>query len=97
MIGLQQMVIFVTVADMKGFAYAAGKLHMTQSAVSKAIAKLERDLGFKLFSRSTRYLELTEAGKVLYEIGKSFCPHSRTAIEKQRVWQRSRRIFCGLD
>ncbi len=66
-ITIQQMVTFVTVVEEDGFAHASYILHMTQSAVSKSVAKLERELGIQLFIRTTRYLELTKPGRLLYE------------------------------
>ena len=66
-ITLQQMVIFLTVAETKGFARAASRLHMTQSAVSKSVAKLEKELGLTLFVRTTREINFTEAGQILYQ------------------------------
>ncbi len=46
---------------------AAESLHITQSGVSQTVHKLEEELGVKLFIRSRRGLELTKAGKILYE------------------------------
>lgn len=64
---IQQMQVFLTVAETGGFLKAGEKLHLTQSAVSKNIARLEAALGFPLFLRSTRKIELTSAGQVLYD------------------------------
>ncbi len=63
---VQQMLIFVTVVEENGFAKAGEKMNMTQSAVSKSISRMEKAIELQLFIRSTRYLELTEAGKILY-------------------------------
>lgn len=64
---IQQILVFLQVVETNGFAKASTSLHMTQSAVSKSIAKLERELGISLFTRTTRELHLTEPGKVLYD------------------------------
>ena len=64
---IQQMIIFIQVAESNGFAKAAVTLHMTQSAVSKSIAKLESELDIPLFVRTTREIHLTKAGIHLYE------------------------------
>ncbi|MCD8217499.1 MAG: LysR family transcriptional regulator [Clostridiales bacterium] len=66
-ITIQQIIVFLRVAEYGGFAKASGYLNMTQSAVSKSIARLERDLGITLFQRTTREIHLTEAGQILYE------------------------------
>ena len=61
-----QLQIFMTVASEKSFSKAAGKLHLTQPAVTKSIARLERTLGFPLFIRTTRHTSLTAEGRQLY-------------------------------
>ncbi|WP_306462801.1 helix-turn-helix domain-containing protein, partial [Klebsiella pneumoniae] len=49
---LDQMRIFVTVADSGSFRAGAGKLSRVQSAISHAIANMEAELGVMLFDRS---------------------------------------------
>ena len=66
-ITIQQMLVFEQVVESGGFAKASKLLNMTQSAVSKSIAKLERELDITLFIRTTRNVYLTDAGKILYE------------------------------
>jgi DNA-binding transcriptional LysR family regulator len=58
--------VFVIVADMGSFTAAAERLNLTNSAVSKSIARLEARLGVRLFQRTTRRLSLTEAGETFY-------------------------------
>ena len=58
--------VFVIVADMGSFTAAAERLNLTNSAVSKSIARLEGRLGTRLFQRTTRRLSLTEAGETFY-------------------------------
>lgn len=59
---LDQLRTFVAVAEREHVTRAAEALNFTQSAVSAAIAMLERELGTKLFSRIGRGIVLTEAG-----------------------------------
>lgn len=66
-ITIQQIIVFLCVAECGGFAKASGYLHMTQSAVSKSVAKLEKELGIVLFERTTRAIHLTDAGEMLYQ------------------------------
>ncbi|MCU6761665.1 HTH-type transcriptional regulator gltC [uncultured Roseburia sp.] len=66
-ITIQQIIVFLQVVESNGFAKASNILHMTQSAVSKSIAKLEKELEINLFIRTTRELHLTEPGKLLYK------------------------------
>ncbi len=61
------LVVLAAVADAKGFGRAAERLGMTQSGVSKAIAKLEARLGARLVQRTSRAVELTDEGRALYE------------------------------
>lgn len=57
---------FVILAEKLNFSKAAEALHLTQSSLSKKINNLEKKLGFKLFTRTTRSVELTQAGKSFY-------------------------------
>ncbi|MFT3734793.1 MAG: LysR family transcriptional regulator [Rhodocyclaceae bacterium] len=54
---------FVRSAEAGSFSQAARNLGLTAAAVSKNVAKLEQNLGVRLFQRSTRSLTLTEAGE----------------------------------
>lgn len=59
---------FVAVADAGSFTAAADRLNLTNSAVGKSIARLEGRLQRPLFDRTTRRLELTDAGNVFYKV-----------------------------
>lgn len=82
---------FLAVADTSSFTVAAGRCHVTQPTLSAGIARLEEDLGTRLFDRGRR-TGLTVAGQRLL-------PHARTMIEawqaaraEQRVSRRSRLV-----
>jgi len=60
---LTALVAFETVARRLSFARAAEELHLTPSAVSHQIAKLEQFLGFLLFERTPRGIVLSDAGE----------------------------------
>ena len=62
-----EMETFVRVVESGSFSSAARDLHMTPSAVSKMIGRLEDRLGVRLLSRTTRKLSLTEEGRVFYQ------------------------------
>ncbi|MGW6056752.1 LysR family transcriptional regulator [Streptomyces sp. NPDC055189] len=64
---------FVAVADAGQFQEAAVELAVTQQAVSKRIATLERNLGARLFTRTARGAELTIDGQ-------AFLPHARELL-----------------
>ncbi|WP_232436069.1 LysR family transcriptional regulator [Burkholderia ubonensis] len=63
---LRALESFLRTVEAGSFSAAAGRLGVTPAAVSKHVAKLERDLGTRLFHRTTRSLALTEAGERLY-------------------------------
>ena len=60
---LDGLATFVCVAQLRGFSAAAIKLGVSPSAVSQTIQKLEARLGTALFARTTRSVNLTEAGE----------------------------------
>lgn len=65
---LASMHCFASAARHMSFTKAAEELHLTQSAVSHRIKKLEEQLGFKLFLRFNRRLQLTEQGQGLLAV-----------------------------
>jgi DNA-binding transcriptional LysR family regulator len=60
---LSNLESFVRSAEAASFSAAARRLALTPAAVSRNVAQLERNLGVRLFQRSTRGLTLTEAGE----------------------------------
>ena len=58
-----QLEYFIAVADTLSFTKAAERCHVAQPAISQQIQALEKELGFALFSRSTKGVELTAAGR----------------------------------
>jgi DNA-binding transcriptional LysR family regulator len=59
--------IFLACADSGGFSAAGRRLGMSRSAVGKAIARLETELGARLINRTTRNQRLTDEGQIYYE------------------------------
>lgn len=64
-LNFHQLHIFYTVAQRGSFSAAAQSLHMTQPAVTMQIQSLEEYFGTKLFHRSTKKVELSDAGHIL--------------------------------
>jgi len=63
----RNMHLFVEVAKASSFRRAADLLGLPNSTVSRRIAELERDVGLRLFHRSTRRVELTEGGRLYFD------------------------------
>src|SRR5439155_415993 len=66
-IDLNRVRLFVRVAEAGSFTGAARLSGLPTSSVSRAVAALERELAVRLIQRTTRRLQLTEAGRVYYE------------------------------
>jgi LysR family transcriptional regulator, regulator for bpeEF and oprC len=64
---LKSLVIFLRSAQYQSFSEAARQLSMSPSAVSRAVARLEDELGLRLLQRTTRSLTLTEDGTKYYQ------------------------------
>ena len=67
MYDLNSMATFTHVVREGSFSAAAKKLNTSRSAVSKAVAKLEHELGARLLHRNTRHVSLTEIGSAFFE------------------------------
>jgi len=64
---LNDVVVFTEVVSSGSFTAAGKKLDLPTSAVSRRVARLEEQLGYKLLHRTTRSIGLTDAGRVYYE------------------------------
>ncbi|MBE9636967.1 LysR family transcriptional regulator [Salipiger mangrovisoli] len=62
---LRTLRYFLCVAEEKNMTRASERLRIAQPALSRQIARLESDLGLKVFNRTARGMELTEAGEIL--------------------------------
>jgi DNA-binding transcriptional LysR family regulator len=62
---IRQLTYFIAVAQHRSFTKAAQSLHITQPSLSKMVRVLEEELGVTLFDRSSRQIELTDAGQII--------------------------------
>ena len=82
--------ILVTVAEHGSFSAAADALVLTQPAVSRQIASLEREVGVRLFRRVPRGVALTPAGTVAVDL-------ARGVLARVDAFSATMRTYAGLD
>ncbi|ASA57958.1 LysR family transcriptional regulator [Vibrio gazogenes] len=75
------LILFSSVVELGSFSLAAEKNNLTNSVVSKRIARLEKELGAQLLYRTTRKLTLTEAGKALLQGAKNVKQATQEAFD----------------
>ena len=81
----QQMRCFTTVAELENMSRAAELLRMSQSALSKNIAKLEAEIGTPLFIRSGKKIELNAAGALFLRCCTGLLRNLDSAVEEIRL------------
>jgi DNA-binding transcriptional LysR family regulator len=84
---LARLRIYVAVAEAGSFTAAAERLALTKSAVSQAVAALERELGVQLLQRSTRRLAITPAGEAFLIDCRALLAHASQLVEQARARQ----------
>ncbi|MEV6768641.1 LysR family transcriptional regulator [Nocardia sp. NPDC051030] len=78
---MRQIECFLACCDQRSFTAAARSLNLVQSAVSTSVARLEHELGARLFDRTPRTLELTEAGRALITPARAMLRARRDIID----------------
>ncbi len=89
---LRSLQVFVKVADTGNMSTAAKSLHMTVSAISQQLRKLEQDIGMSLFNRNTRNMNLTEAGRIYYRTSQELLA---TAAQAHREIEQLQQVPTG--
>lgn len=73
---------FISAAECLNFTRAAKECYITQTAMSQHIANMEKELGFQLFRRNNRTVELTVAGKDFYDQVKILVSSYDNAVQR---------------
>jgi DNA-binding transcriptional LysR family regulator len=81
---VRDLYMLEAIASRGSMARAADELGLSQPAVSKAIADLERDLGAAIFDRTTRGVQLTASGQVLRRRGRAMLDEWRHGLDEIR-------------
>lgn len=81
----QQLRIFLSVARHSNFTEASREFYITQPAISRQISELEKELGTKLFHRTTRSVTLTKSGELFLEDTKRILSLASSARERIRL------------
>ncbi len=80
----RELQVFLTLAETLSFRRTAEQVHMSQPAVSGLITRLEEALGVRLFDRTTRSVQLTDAGQVFVERADLLCRQGADAVRAVR-------------
>jgi len=87
---------FCVASKCLSFKHAAAQLFLTPSAVSHQIKQLEQQLGFMLFKRATRSIELTSAGKQFYQSIQPIMHQLESTIAEFTNHQQNKTIIISL-
>ncbi|MCW2308909.1 LysR family transcriptional regulator [Rhodobium gokarnense] len=79
---MDDLAVFLAVRRAGGFRVAARWLHLSPSTVSETVSRLEAGLGVPLFTRTTRSVQLTEAGRALAERIEPVMSEARAALDE---------------
>ena len=93
---LRQLEYFCKIADTGNVSEAARRLNMSQPPLSYQLRRLEEELNVKLLSRTSRGVELTEAGRLLYRRAGSLLEYARSTRDEVSESGKKRVLRMGI-
>ena len=81
---IQDLRCFIVLSEELNFRRAAEKLNMSQPPLTRLVRRLEQDIGVALFNRTTRTVELTQAGRYLLKEAKALLIHADETARRIR-------------
>ncbi len=93
---LKQLRYFSAVCEAKSFVHAAERINMAQPPLSRSIQNLELEIGVTLIDRTVRPLELTEAGRFLYEQGQQLLQRAEEVKLATRALGKTKRQYFNI-
>lgn len=91
---IRRLKYFISVADKLSFTRAAEECYVAETVISRNIAVLEDEIGFKVFNRSNRYVELTPAGEDFYREAKNIVACFEKAVRNgQDIAAKNKKIL----
>ncbi len=92
-INLDYLKSFFVIVESNSISKAAEKLHLTQPGLSMQLKNLENDVGAKLLNRSNKGVQLTSAGKVVYEQAKAILSVEKNMMNSIKNLQNNKNIL----
>ena len=89
----EELKTFIYLSKVKNFTLAAEKLRIAQSTVTNRISELEKEVGKRLFSRASKTVTLTEAGKIFLRYAERILELQDSSIEEMNALSSRYRKF----
>ncbi|WP_106496339.1 LysR family transcriptional regulator [Lentibacillus sp. Marseille-P4043] len=81
---IKHLQYFVAIVDQSTFTKAANVLHISQPSLSVAMKRLEDKVGFPLIDRTSRHIQITKEGKIMYQEAKKLLKHYENVSDEMR-------------